>query len=185
MSKTLRLIVLAIIAVVCQTTLTGYIRVANVAPDLMIAFLVAITSYAGPYSGFCTGSLMAMLYDANVGYALALNLVLYTFIGWAAPMMRGGLNARLAKLKHKSYLEIMIICLVLTLAHEVICVGYQFLIGAEQSVVTVLRALICAGYSALLTIPLNPIVRWIMTWHPMPKKKKTDLVDEDATQPKR
>lgn len=177
---------MAILAVICQTNLAGYLRAADVAPDLMIAFLVSITSYAGPYSGFCVGSLMAMLYDANVGYALAINLVLYTFIGWAAPMLRMSMNNRLRKIKHKSYLEIMLICLFLTLVHEVVCVGYLFLIGAEQSLVTVVRAVMCAGYSALMTIPINPLTKKIMTWHPVQKKKKkADLADDDVTEPKR
>ncbi len=185
MSKTLRLIVLSIVAVVCQTNLAGYLRVADVAPDMMIAFLVSITSFCGPYAGFCAGSLMAMLYDANVGYALAINLVLYTFIGWAAPMLRNSMNNLLKKMKHKSYLEIMLISLFLTLIHELVCIGYLFLIGAEQSAVTVLRALMCAGYSALITIPINPVVKKILTWHPVLKKKKADLADEDVEKTKR
>lgn len=51
-----------------------------------------------------------MLYDASVGYVLAINLVCYTFIGWASPMLRRAMNVKLRKVKHKSYLELMLIC---------------------------------------------------------------------------
>ena len=98
MSKVLKLCFVAILACVCQTNLSQVLRIAGVAPDLLIVFLVLLTSYTGAYGGFCTGALTAMLYDASVGYVLAINLVAYTFIGWAAPMLRGFLNTKLRKL---------------------------------------------------------------------------------------
>ena len=146
MSKALRLLLVAVIACVLQTTLVGYIRIAGVAPDLMIVALVLLTSYTGPYGGFCTGSVMALLYDASVGYVLAINLIGYTFIGYLAPLMRKVLDDRMKKLKHKSDLVMTIICFFLTLVREVLYIGYLFLIGSEQSMVTLMRALLCAGY---------------------------------------
>ena len=105
MSMLLKLCVSAILACVCQTNLSQYIRIAGVAPDLLIVVLVVLTSYTGAYGGFCTGALTSMLYDASVGYVLAINMVSYTFIGWAAPMLRVFLNRKLKKLKHKSVLD--------------------------------------------------------------------------------
>ena len=67
----------------------------DVTPDMMIAFLVALTRQCGSYGGFCMGSVMAMFYDASVGYALAINLVGYTFIGWLAPILRVRVFGRL------------------------------------------------------------------------------------------
>ena len=55
MSRALRLMLVAILACVMQTNLVGYIRIAGVAPDIMIAALVLLTSYTGSYGGFCTG----------------------------------------------------------------------------------------------------------------------------------
>ena len=104
MSKTLRLIFLSMLTCVVQTTLVRYIRIGSVAPDVMIATLVALTSTCGSYGGFCVGSLMAMLYDAGVGYVLAINLVCYTFIGWAAPLLRRSQAQALRRLKLKGYL---------------------------------------------------------------------------------
>ena len=115
MSRVLKLVFVAIFACVFQTNLSQYMRIASIAPDMLCVFLVLLTSYTGAYGGFCVGSVMAMLYDASVGYVLAVNLVGYTFIGWAAPMLRVFLNAKLKKLKHKSYLVMMIICFFLTL----------------------------------------------------------------------
>ena len=178
MSKVLKLGFVAILACVCQTNLSQVIRIAGVAPDLLIVFLVLLTSYTGAYGGFCTGALTAMLYDASVGYVLAINLVAYTFIGWAAPMLRGFLNTKLRKLKHKSILVMMLICFFLTLMREVLYIGYLFLIGSEQSVMTLVRALLCCGYSALLILPGSFVVARIMRCKPRLRPKSTDLNEE-------
>ena len=178
MSKVLKLCFAAILACVCQTNLSQVIRIAGVAPDLLIVFLVLLTSYTGAYGGFCTGALTAMLYDASVGYVLAINLVAYTFIGWAAPMLRGFLDTKLRKLKHKSILVMMLICFFLTLMREVLYIGYLFLIGSEQSLMTLVRALLCCGYSALLILPGSFAVAWIMRWQLRLRPKSTDLNEE-------
>ena len=179
MSKALRLLLLSMLGCIMQTTLIGYLRIAGVAPDLMIALLVAVTSYGGPYTGFCLGSVMAMLYDASVGYVLALNLVGYTFIGWAAPLIRGFLQQKLRRLKHKSVLVMMVTCFFLTCVREILYIGYLFLIGSEIGVVTLLRMLLCAGYSTVLLLPMILLVRRIMTWHlGRARKVREDLNDD-------
>lgn len=180
MSKAIKHIFIAIFACVCQTNLVDYIRIGGVVPDMLIVFLVLLTSYSGTYGGFCTGALMAMFYDASVGHVLAINLVAYTFIGWAAAMMRGFLNTKLKKLKHKSYLVMTLICFVLTLMREVLYIGYLFLIGSEQSLVTLVRALLCSGYSALMLLPGMLIISRIMNFHLRIRKKGIDLTEEEA-----
>ena len=182
MTRTLKLVFAAIIACLCQTNFVQYIRIAGIAPDMFIVFLVLLTSYTSSYGGFCVGSLMAMLYDASVGYVLALNLVGYTFIGWAAPMLRGFLDEQFRKLKHKSVMVMMILCFFLTLIREVLYIGYLFLIGSEQSVITVLRALLCAGYSALMILPAGFLLRRIMRWRLPARGKQDDLVEDRPLQ---
>lgn len=179
MSKTIRLTALAVLAVAMQTTLAGYIRIAGVAPELLIAFMVLATSYTGPYGGFCLGALIALLYDSTVGYVLAINFIGYTFIGWAATMMRASLDLRLRKLKHKSVLVMMILCFGLTLMWETLHIGFLFLIGAEQGVMTIVRMLLCCLYSAMMIMPLSLITGPIMQWHPtLRKKEKGDMADQ-------
>lgn len=188
MSKTLRLIFLSMLTCVVQTTLVRYIRIGSVAPDVMIATLVALTSTCGSYGGFCVGSLMAMLYDASVGYVLAINLVCYTFIGWAAPLLRRSLEQALRRLKHKSYLVLFSIGFFLTLLRELVDVGYLFLIGSELGLITPLRSLVCCVYSAVMVFPATFCVRRLMTWKPkfMRKKKDEDFIDDKAvTEPPR
>jgi len=179
MSRMLKLMFVAIFACVFQTNLSQYMRIASIAPDMLIVFLVLLTSYTGAYGGFCTGAVLALLYDASVGYVLAINLVAYTFIGWAAPMLRAFLNSKLKKLKHKSYLVMMMICFFLTLMREILYIGYLFLIGAEQGAVTLVRAVFCAGYSSLLIIPGVPVMKRIMNWKIDLRKKGLDLKDEE------
>ncbi|MDO5376877.1 MAG: rod shape-determining protein MreD [Clostridia bacterium] len=178
----LRLLLVTVAACVIQTTLVRYIRIAGIAPDLLVTFLVAISTYGGPYTGFCAGSLMAMLYDASVGYVLAINLVGYTFIGWAATLLREAIRRPLRKLRHKSYLEMMAACFVLTAAKEAVNVGYLFLIGADQNYVALIRLLACAAYSAVMIIPVAFLLRRFMGWHPIRMKKKQE---EDVTEPHR
>lgn len=180
MSMTIKLIAAAIAACVCQTNLVGYIRIAGVAPDMLIVFLVLLTSYTGAYGGFCTGALISLLYDASVGYVLAINMVAYTFIGWAAPMLRSFLNRKLRKMKHKSYLVMMLICFFLTLMREVLYIGYLFLIGSEQSMITLVRAILCCSYSALMILPTSILVRRIMRIRLNLRRRGTDLKDEPA-----
>lgn len=178
MSRALRLLLVAIIACVMQTNLVGYIRIAGVAPDLMIVALVLLTGYTGAYGGFCTGSVMALLYDASVGYVLAINLISYTFIGYIAPLMRKFLDDKMRKLKHKSDLVMTIICFFLVLLREVMYVGYLFLIGAEQNLATLFRALLCAGYSALLVTPGMFLMRPLMKKR-IPARRKGDLAEDE------
>lgn len=180
----LRLLAVTVAASVIQTTLVQYIRVAGIAPDLLIAFLVAISTYGGPYTGFCAGSVMAMLYDASVGYVLAINLVGYTFIGWAASLMREVIRKPLRMLKHKSYLEMILTCFLLTVAKEAVNVGYLFLIGADQDIMALVRLLFCAAYSAVMVIPVALALRRFMGWHPIRAKRKQDI-EEDVTEPHR
>ena len=70
MSRAIPIVITVILACICQTDLVKYIRIAGVAPDMMTVFLVLLTGYTGAYGGFCAGSVMAMLYDASVGYVL-------------------------------------------------------------------------------------------------------------------
>lgn len=178
MSLLLKLCVSAVFACVCQTNLSQYIRIAGVAPDMLIVTLVVLSSYTGAYGGFCSGALTAMLYDASVGYVLAINMVAYTFIGWAAPMLRAFFNRKLKKLKHKSVLVMMLICFFLTLMREVLYIGYLFLIGSEQSLITLIRALLCSGYSALMILPGIYLISRIMRMHLPMSKRHSDLNDQ-------
>ena len=165
MSRAIRIVITVILACICQTDLVRYIRIATIAPDMLTVFLVLLTGYTGAYGGFCAGSLLAML-------------VCYTFIGWASPMLRRAMNVKLRKVKHKSYLELMLICFFLTLMREIVYIGYLFLIGAEQSMVTILRALLCAAYSSAMILPGSFVVHKIMSIHPFKRKQGEDLTGD-------
>ena len=185
MSKALRLLVAAMAAVVAQTTLVGYIRIAGVAPDLMCALLVAVTSYCGSYGGYCVGAVMALLYDASVGYEMvlkAINMISYALIGIVSPHMRRALGEVLRRFRHKSYLEMVLICFVLTAARESVNIGYLFIIGSEQSLVTLMRMLLCCGYSALMVLPVAFLLGRLMAWHPRFGRGREIGTGKDAVQ---
>lgn len=178
MSKALRLILIAMLGCVLQTNIVQYIRIAGVAPDMMIAILVAITSYCGLSGSFCTAAIMVMFYDASVGYVMALNLIGYVMIALATCASRMILNEKLKKWKHKSFLIMMMLAFFFTLTREVLYVGYLYLIGAEMGAMTVIRMFLCAGYTALMVIPAILMVRFIMNWHPIKNKKKQPDIEE-------
>lgn len=182
MSKALRLFAIAIIGCTLQTVLAQHIQIANVTPDIMIALIIALTSFCSASGCFCTAALMIMFYDASVGYVMALNPIAYILIALAASTLRMVFNAKLSKWKHKSVLIIMLICFFLTLCREVAYAAYLFLIGADLGLMTIIRMMLCAGYTTLMTIPCIYLLRRIMNWHPIKRKKKyqPDL-GEDST----
>ena len=125
---------------------------------------------------------MSMFYDASVGYALAINMVAYSFVGFACPHLRKGLEKLFAKLKLKSILVMMLICFFFVMLREFLYIGYLFLIGSEQSLITLVRALLCSGYSALMILPGSYLISRVMHWHLPLKKKHSDLNEKsDAT----
>ena len=187
MSKALKLIFVAILACICQTNIVRYISVGGIAPDMMIVFLVLITSYCGVTGGFCCGSLMSMFYDASVGYALAINMVIYTFIGYASAGLRGSVDRffvrHIRRMKHKSVLVMMLICFFMVILRELMHIGYLFIVGAEvlnleQLPVTLMRMVFCASYSSLMIIPCVFVLRRIMSWHLPIRKKVSDLIPD-------
>ena len=152
MTRALKALGVVLLACLCQTNLSHFARVAGVAPDFMIAALAALGFQLGTYGGFCAGALMSLLYDASVGYVLAINLVGYTFIGYFCPFLRQRLTQRLSGMKHKRVLILILIAFAMTLAREILDAGYLFLIGAEQGIMTLVRALLCSGLTALAAI---------------------------------
>lgn len=179
MSKALRLFILAIIGCILQTNAAKYIQFADVTPDLMIAIIVALTSFSSMSGCFCTAALMIMFYDASVGYVMALNPIMYILIALAASGLRTILDARLSKWKHKSHLIIALICFALALCREIAYICYLFLIGAEMGVVTILRMFLCAGYTALLSMPSIYLIRFVVGWHPL-RRKRTAQPEAEA-----
>ena len=180
MSKALRLFILAIIGCIVQTNAAQYIQIADVTPDLMIAIIVALTSFSSMNGCFCTAALMIMFYDASVGYVMALNPIMYILIALAASGLRSVFNARLSKWKHKSYLIIVLICFSLVLVREFAYICYLFLIGAEMGVMTFVRMGFCAAYTALMSIPCISLIRFILNWHAFHREKIEQAESEES-----
>ena len=95
-------------------------------------------------------------------------------------VIKSGKDLKLRKFRHKSVLERMLICFFLTLMREILYIGYLFLIGAEQGLVTVMRMLLCAAYSALMILPGSVIMRLIMRAGRKKKKGDGDLNEDDV-----
>ncbi|MBQ9009369.1 MAG: hypothetical protein IJ088_08580, partial [Clostridia bacterium] len=152
MTRFLKLFFLSLLVCVIQTELARYVRIFTVAPDFMILFLALLTDDYGTFGGFVAGALIGLFYDTTTGYAPAINLVVYTFIGFMAAFIRKGLDNVLRKMKHKRFLEFMIITFSMTMVREIIYIGYLFLVGAEQGYVTFFRMFVCVFYTTLLVL---------------------------------
>ena len=63
---------------------------------------------------------------------------------------------------------------------EVLYIGYLFLIGSEQSIVTLLRAILCCAYSAFMILPTSLLVRKIMQIRFNLRKKHSDFKEEPS-----
>lgn len=179
MSRAIRIVITVILACICQTDLVKYIRIGGRSTGYDDGFSGSADGvYRRIWRVFAPAALWHCSTNASVGYVLAINLVCYTFIGWAAPMLRHAMNKQLHRVKHKSYFELIVICFFLVLVREGVYIGYLFLIGAEQSIVTILRALLCSAYSAVMILPCSLIQNKIMSVHIIRKKKNEDLVGD-------
>ena len=153
MTRALKILAVVIAAVLCQTNLSALVRLQSIAPDFMIAALVALAFHYGTYGGFCAGAVMGLLYDSAVGYVLALNIIIYTFIGYAAPAGKALLQGKVPVRRRRKWLEALILGFIMTMIREITDIGYLFLIGAQQGFVTLVRMLMCSAYTAVWTIP--------------------------------
>ncbi len=158
MTRALKLFFLCVLVCVIQTEVVKYIRVFTIAPDCMILFLALLTDDFGTFGGFVAGSLVGLFYDSTIGYVPAVNLVVYTFIGYISAAIRGGLDNAFRKIKHKRFLEFMIITFSMTVVREIIYIGYLFLVGAEQGTVTFFRMFVCVIYTTILVVPVAVVV---------------------------
>ena len=162
MTRALILFFSSLAGCLLQTELAGELRIFGVAPDFMIVILVLMSDDYGPFGGFTAGALMGLFYDATVGQSPAIFLVAYPIIGLAACYFRTGLDKRLTKLRHKRLFELILICFLLTLAREILYIGYLFLIGAEQSFVTLFRMMVAAVYTSIWMIPFTGIKDFVL-----------------------
>lgn len=153
MTRFLKLFFFSLLVCVLQTEVARYFRIFTVAPDFMIIFLVLLTDEYGLFGGFVAGALVGLFYDTTTGYAPAINLVIYTFIGYISALIRGGLNNAFRKMKHKRFLEYAIITFSMTMVREFVYIGYLFLVGAEQGYVTFFRMFVCVILTTVLVIP--------------------------------
>ena len=116
MTRALKILAVVIAAVLCQTNLSALVRLQSIAPDFMIAALVALAFHYGTYGGFCAGAVMGLLYDSAVGYVLALNIIIYTFIGYAAPAGKALLQGKVPVRRRRKWLEALILGFILNYA---------------------------------------------------------------------
>ena len=171
MSKVIKTLLVIYLACLFQTNVVKYLAVFQVAPDFMIATLVALCAYQEVYGGICSGMLMGMLYDSTLGYVLALNLIAYSLIGYAAPKMRTFMEQKTRLFPGRGMLLLCVICLLLTAAREMLYLGYLFLIGGELGASSLVRFTISCLLTTLWLVPISLFLR--VLFHPTSQPRMT------------
>ena len=178
MSRAIRIVITVILACICQTDLVKYIRIATIAPDMLTVFLVLLTGYTGAYGGFLRRqpARHAVRCERRLRSGDQSGLLHVHRVGVADAAPRNEREAQKSKTQKLPGIDAHL--LFLTLMREIVYIGYLFLIGAEQSMVTILRALLCAAYSSAMILPGSFVVHKIMSVHPFKRKHGDDLTGD-------
>ena len=178
MTRVLKILLCLILVCTLQTTLVRFIAINRISPDLIVCWLVVMSETYGPFGGFCSGAVASMLYDANVGYIMAVNLVVGTAIGYFCTLLVPYFRKVFRKSKIASWLAMMLTAFISCIIKDIVNIGYLFLIGStlldlENLPVTLLRLAVSSLYSVMMILPLGLLRRRIF---PDQKKnvKKTD-----------
>jgi cell shape-determining protein MreD len=178
LTRVLKILLCLILVCTLQTTLVRFIAINRISPDLIVCWLVVMSETYGPFGGFCSGAVASMLYDANVGYIMAVNLVVGTAIGYFCTLLVPYFRKVFRKSKIASWLAMMLTAFISCIIKDIVNIGYLFLIGStlldlENLPVTLLRLAVSSLYSVMMILPLGLLRRRIF---PDQKKnmKKTD-----------
>jgi rod shape-determining protein MreD len=153
--RRLRLGLVAVLAVVLQTTLFADLRLFGVAPDLPLVLVIAVAYREGPQTGAVYGFWCGLAIDLFLQTPFGLSALAFSAVGYAVGGLRTGMT-------HASPWAPMVFGGFGGLAGGALFVVVGILAGQEQLVAarTVPVVLAAAAYDALLALPVFPLGRW-------------------------
>lgn len=156
----LRLGMLILFAVVLQVTIFADVRIAGVAPELLVLFAVMIGYWAGPERGPTAAFVVGLLWDIYLSTPVGLAAIVFAVVAFAVGI--GG-----AELFRDSRLQLAAIAFIGTLSAVV---GYALLgeVMGQRGLVD-LEMLRVAAIAGLINALLTPLIRPLLAWSLGPK----------------
>lgn len=162
MQRILRLLGTMFLFYILQTTvLPHFFRPSTIQPDLLLAFLVAISLKGDRYVGFCTGAMIGLLMDAMVGQIALLYLITYPLIGYTAARISPFL-IEIWPWERAKLLIPSVTAAFLTLLYEIVLLVYRYLSGVDVTFSSVGRMTRSVLYTAIAAWAVQYIVRFCM-----------------------
>ena len=153
----LRLAVVLVVAAVLQAGVLAHLRIAGVAPDLLLVMAIAGGLVAGETRGAIGGFFAGLVIDLLTwGRPFGLAVLIYTLVGWGC----GRLRATTAYESRLGDLVVAAASSVLAMTAYVVGVAL-FGGGGALSGSFLAVALVSAAWSALLIFPVVAVLRWV------------------------
>ena len=161
MTQRLRLPLLIILLLVLQTTVLGRLRVAGVAPDVMVLLAVAAGIVGGPERGAALGFAAGFSIDLFLQTPLGLSALVFSLLGYSVGLVTG-------TVVRAAWWIPVGIATVASAAGQVLFAVLGSVVGQTQLVTArlVTIALVVALFNALFSLPALRLTRWALTPDP-------------------
>ena len=184
MPKTLRILLLILIAYILQTVILPRVAMLRIQPDALLAVLVWLTADGERYNGFCVGAVMGLIMDAMVGVLPFLYLLAYPIMGYAAARLTPAITRRLPmpKGRRRNLQEYLyryvplITAAAMALLYESALLVYRYLNGVDVTLAILARMMAYTMYTTIAAFLGRFLVRFVMT----AGKRRARKTDEAA-----
>jgi len=171
MPKTLRVLLLILIAYLLQTVFAPRFTMLPIQPDILLAVLVWLTADGDRYLGFCVGAMMGLIMDAMVGILPFLYLLAYPIMGYASARLTPAITRRLPLPKGKRRKLLEYLCRYVPLftavamasLYEFALMVYRYLNGVDMTLAVFGRMAAYVFYSTVAAFLCRYLVRFVMT----------------------
>ena len=172
MPKTLRLLLLILIAYILQTAIMPRFTMLRMQPDILLAVLVWLCADGERYTGFCAGAVMGLIMDAMVGLLPFLYLLAYPIMGYASARLTPAIARMLPLSKgrrrrfpvERLYRYVPLIsAMLMALLYEFALMVYRYLSGVDVTLFIFTRMMISVLYTTIAAFFARFLVRFVMT----------------------
>lgn len=156
----LKVPVVLVLLLVLHTAVIGHLRVAGVAPDLMLLLAVTSGLAAGPEAGAAMGFVAGVAADLFLQTPLGLSALVFSLVGYTVGSSQTGI------LRNSWWIPVLI-AFAASAAGEAAYALTGAVVGQTQLVTGRLGlvALLVGLMNAALALPAQRVVRWAMTGH--------------------
>lgn len=156
-SPGLRLAIVIVLATIVQVGVLGHLRIAGVAPDLLLVIAIAAGLVGGETRGAIGGFFAGLAIDLITwGRPFGLAALVFTLVGWACGRFRS------AAAQESRLGELLVAGAASVLASAAYVLG-ESIFGEGGSLASGFGAVVVvtAVWSAVLVVPVSLVVRWV------------------------